>query len=70
MKISLTDDQIDDVVLYEMKRHSSLLRSNISDLKRRRKKLQKFEKEDLERFVEVLESMIVILDYYGSHINS
>lgn len=66
MKINLTDDQIDSVILYEMQRHSSLLKSNISDLKKRRKKLQKFEKEDLARFEEVLESMNVVLGYYGS----
>lgn len=70
MKINLTDDQIDDVVLYEMQRHSLLLKSNISDLRRRKRKLQNFEKEDLARFEEVLESMSIILGYYGSHINS
>lgn len=70
MKISLTDSQIDDVVLYEMKRHSSLLKSNISDLKKRRKKLQNFEKEDLTRFEEVFKSMSVVLDYYGCPITS
>jgi hypothetical protein len=69
MKINLTDDQIDNVVLYEMQRHSELLKSNISDLKRRKKKLQKFEKEDLARFEEVLESMNVLLSYYGSHLS-
>lgn len=70
MKIDLTDDQIDSIVLYEMQRHSALLKSNISDLKRRKRKLQKFEKEDLSRFTEVLESMNIIADYYGSNINS
>lgn len=69
MKINLTDDQIDDVVLYEMRRHSALLKSNISDLKRK-KKLQKFEKEDLARFNEVLESMNILIEYYGGNINS
>lgn len=67
MKIDLTDDQIDSIVLYEMQRHSSLLKSNISDLKKR-KKLQKFEKEDLARFNEVLKSMNILIGYYGSHI--
>lgn len=70
MKIDLTDDQIDDIVLYEMKRHSKILDSNISDLKKRRKKLQKFEKEDLARYEEVLESMNVMIGYYGSHLTN
>jgi hypothetical protein len=69
MKINLTDDQIDDVVLYEMKRHSELLKSSISDLKKRRRRLQKFEKEDLARFEEVLKSMNIMLGYYGSNLH-
>lgn len=66
MKIDLTDDQIDDVVLFEMQRHANLLKNHIADLKRRKKKLQKFEKEDLARFEEVLSSMKIIIGYYGS----
>ena len=68
MKIDLNDDQIDYIVLMEMKRHSRLLESNISSLKRKRG-MKKFEKEDLARYKEVLEAMEVIKSYYGSNIS-
>lgn len=67
MKINLTDDQIDDVVLYEMLRHSKMLGQSISSLNRK-KKLKEYEKEDRARFKEVHTSMKVLLGYYGSHI--
>ena len=67
MKIDLTDDQIDEIVLLEMTRHSKILESNISSLKRRRN-LKKYEREDLYRYKEVLQAMKVIKGYYGSHI--
>jgi len=68
MKISLTDDQIDEVVLFEMQRHSKILEASLDSLKRRKKTLRKFEKEDLKRFEEVLEAMKVMISYYGSHL--
>lgn len=68
MKIDLTDDQIDDVVLFELKRHSELLKSNVASLKRKRRR-EKYENEDLERFKEVLSAMKVLLGYYGSHLS-
>lgn len=64
MKIELNDDQIDEVILQELTRHSCLLESNIADLKRRKKKLKKFEKEDEKRFKEVLTAMKIVLDYW------
>lgn len=64
MRISLSDDQVDAVVLWELKRHSKILRSNIESL-RRRKNLEKFEKEDLKRFREVLEAASTVIEYYG-----
>lgn len=67
MKINLTDDQIDDVVLYEMLRHSKMLGQSISSLNRK-KKLKEYEKEDRARFKEVHAAMKVLLGYYGSHI--
>lgn len=68
MKIDLTDDQVDEVVIFELQRHSNLLKSNISDLKKKRRKA-KYEQEDLERFIEVQTAMKVLLGYYGSHLN-
>jgi hypothetical protein len=68
MKIDLNDDQVDEIVLCELQSHSSLLKSNISDLKRKRRKA-KYEQEDLERFVEVHAAMKVLIGYYGSHIS-
>lgn len=65
MKIKVTDDQVDDIVLWEMGRHSRLLKSNIDSL-RRKKKLKKYEKEDLKRYSQVLNAMLVVLSYYGS----
>ena len=65
MKIKLTDDQIDDVVLFEMKRHFSLLKDAILDLSKKKKKLRQFEKEDLERFKEVSEAIEIVIDYYS-----
>lgn len=67
MKIDLTYDQVDDVVLFEMKRHSEILKSNVASLKRKRRR-EKYENEDLERFEEVLSAMKVLLGYYGSHL--
>ncbi|NBT57574.1 hypothetical protein EBT16_02205 [bacterium] len=67
MKIELTDDQIDEVVLFEMMRHSELLKSNVASLKRKRRR-EKYENEDLKRFQEVLSAMKVMLGYYGSHL--
>jgi hypothetical protein len=64
MRISLSDDQVDSVVVWELKRHSKILKSNIDSL-RRRKRLEKFEKEDLERFREVLEAATVVIEYYS-----
>jgi hypothetical protein len=64
MRISLSDDQIDSVVVWELKRHSNLLRSNINSL-RKRKNLEKFEKDDLKRFREVLFAMNVVSSYYA-----
>lgn len=64
MRIRLSDDQVDAVVLWELKRHSKVLRSNIESL-RRRKNLEKFEKEDLKRFREVLEAAATVIGYYG-----
>lgn len=68
MKIDLNDDQVDHIVLMEMKRHSELLKSNVASLKRKRG-MKKFEKEDLVRYKEVLEAMEVIKSYYGSNIS-
>lgn len=68
IKIELTDDQIDSVVLDEMKRHCELLKSNVSSLKRKRRRAS-YEQEDLERCTEVLEAMKVIVGYYGSHLS-
>jgi len=64
MKIDLSDDQIDSVIVFEMKRHARLLKTNIRDLKNK-KTLKKFEKEDLLRFEEVLKSMNIIIGYYS-----
>lgn len=64
MRISLSDDQVDSVILWELKRHSKILRSNIESL-RRRKSLEKFEKEDLKRFREVLDAASVVIKYYS-----
>ena len=67
MKIRLTDDQIDEVVLFEIKRHSILLKSYVASLDGKKKKeLRKFEKEDLARWKEVLGAMKVLAGYYGS----
>jgi hypothetical protein len=64
MRISLSDDQVDSVVIWELKRHSKILKSNIDSL-RRRKSLEKFEKEDLKRFREVLEAARTVIEYYS-----
>ena len=67
MKIKLTDDQIDEVVLFELQRHSKLLESNVDSLKSKKKKdLRKFERENLARWKEVLSAMGVVVGYYGS----
>lgn len=68
IKIELTDDQIDEVVLFELTRHSELLKSNVASLKKKRRR-EKYENEDLERFQEVLSAMKVLLGYYGSHLS-
>jgi hypothetical protein len=64
MRISLSDDQVDSVIIWELKRHSKVLRSNIESL-RRRKNLENFEKEDLKRFREVLEAASMVIQYYS-----
>jgi hypothetical protein len=64
MRISLSDDQVDSVVIWELNRHSKILKSNIDSL-RRRKSLEKFEKEDLKRFREVLEAAKTVIEYYS-----
>jgi uncharacterized protein YpuA (DUF1002 family) len=64
MKINITDDQTDSIVIWELKRHSKVLKSNIDSLKRR-KSLEKFEKEDLERFKKVLAAASLIVEYYS-----
>lgn len=64
MKIELNDDQIDEIVLQELRRHSCLIESNLKDLKRR-KKLLKFEKEDKKRFEEVLDAIKIVKDYWS-----
>jgi hypothetical protein len=64
MRISLSDDQVDSVVIWELKRHSKILKSNIDSLSRR-KSLEKFEKEDLKRFREVLEAAKTVIEYYS-----
>jgi len=67
MKINLTDDQINEVVLFELQRHSVLLESNVDSLKSKKKKdLRKFEKEDLAGWKEVLAAMERLVEYYGS----
>lgn len=67
IRIDLTDDQVDEVVLFEMKSHSELLKLNILALKKIKKR-RKFEQDDLDRYTEVLSAMKVILGYYGSHL--
>lgn len=64
MKISLSDDQVDSVVIWELKRHSKILKSNIDSL-RKRKSLEKFEKEDLKRFREVFDAAKTVIEYYS-----
>ena len=64
MRISLSDEQVDSVIIWEIKRHSKILRDNIDSL-RKRKNLEAFEKDDLKRFREVLASMNVVLSYYS-----
>lgn len=64
MRIKLTDDQVDRIILWELKRHSKVLKYNIDSLKRR-KALEKFEREDLKRFSEVLKSISTVVDYYS-----
>lgn len=66
MNIKLNDGQIDEVVLFETKRHSKLLKQNIVELKKRKKNLKKFEKEDLQRFEEVAKALDIVVGYYGS----
>lgn len=68
MKIKLTDGQIDEVVLFELQRHSDLLASNIANLNRKIS-IAEYEQEDLDRFVEVQAAMKVLLGYYGSHLS-
>lgn len=68
ISIDLNDDQVDQIVLDEIRRHSELLKSNIASLKRKRRR-EKYEQEDLERYSEVLSAMKVMIGYYGSHIN-
>jgi hypothetical protein len=68
IKIDLSDDQVDQIVLEEIRRHSELLKSNIASLKRKRRR-EKYEQEDLDRFIEVHAAMKVIIGYYGSHIS-
>lgn len=60
----MSDDQVDSIILWELKRHSKILRSNIESL-RRRKNLEKFEKEDLKRFKQVLAAAALVIEYYG-----
>ena len=69
MNIDLTDDQIDSIVLQEFTRHSKVLEGHIKELSKRKKKLKKFEKEDLARYREVFSAMKVMLGYYGSHLS-
>lgn len=64
MRIKLSDEQVDSLIIWELKRHSKVLRSNIESL-RRRKNLEKFEKEDLKRFREVLEAASLVIQYYS-----
>ena len=64
MRIKLSDEQIDSVVIAELRRHSKILKSNIDSLKRR-KNLERFEKEDLKRFRQVLDAASVVVDYYS-----
>lgn len=64
MRISLSDEQVDAVVIWELKRHSKILKSNIDSLKRR-KSLERFEKDDLKRFSEVLAAASLVVEYYG-----
>lgn len=64
MRINLSDDQVDSIIIWELKRHSKILKSNIDSLKRR-KSLEKFEKEDLKRFKEVLAAASLVVDYYS-----
>jgi hypothetical protein len=64
VKIELNYDQIDEVIIQELSRHSCLLESNIVDLKKRKKTLRKFEKEDEKLFKEVLAAMKIVLDYW------
>lgn len=68
MKIDLTDDQVDSIVLQEFQRHIKILDSNIKELSKRKNKLKKFEKEDLKRYREVTTAMKVMIGYYGSHL--
>lgn len=64
MRIKLSDEQVDSVVIAELKRHSKILKANIDTLKRR-KNLERFEKEDLKRFRQVLDAASVVVDYYS-----
>ena len=68
MNIELSDGQIDEVVLFELQRHSDLLMFNIANLNRKRSKSE-YEQEDLDRFVEAQAAMKVLLGYYGSQLN-
>ena len=47
MKIELSDGQIDEVVLFELQRHSDLLMFNIANLNRKRSKSE-YEQEDID----------------------
>lgn len=65
INLPIDNDFADDLVARMLKEHTAMIKSNIADLKRK-KKLESYEQEDLDYNVKLFEALKVVNDYFGN----
>lgn len=65
INLPIDNEFADDLVARMLKEHTAMIKSNIADLKRK-KKLESYEQEDLDYNVKLFEALKVVNDYFGN----
>ena len=65
INLPIDNEFADDLVARMLKEHTAMIKSNIAELKRK-KRLEYYEHEDLDYNVKLFEALKVVNDYFGN----
>jgi predicted metal-dependent hydrolase len=65
INLPIDNEFADDLVARMLKEHTAMIKSNIAELKRK-KKLEYYEQEELDYIVKLFEALKVVNDYFGN----